>query len=172
VLQGIGEKLPFPDNSFDVVASYQVLEHVHDPARVVAEVARVLKRGGLFHFSTPNYMAFWEPHYKIFWLPLMPKWLGRVYLRLRGRQSGFLAHLNYVNPLNIRRFLRKAHFQFVDVRHKCARGKLETILNRWLGRVPGWRTLAGLVNRLVAGALFAVHTCFLNQDQEYLATKV
>ena len=171
VFRGIGEKLPFPDNSFDIVASYQVFEHVQNPADVMAEVARVLKPGGVFHFSTPNYMAFWEPHYKIFWFPLLPKPLGRLYLRLRGRKTGFLGHLNYVNPLNIRRLLRAQHLSFVDLKHKSAAAKLQQKLDRALARLPGRKTLSALLNPLAAKLLFLTHTCFLNQDQEYLATK-
>jgi ubiquinone/menaquinone biosynthesis C-methylase UbiE len=41
-----GEKLPFPDESFDLVVCLDVLEHVMDPAMVLSEVHRVLKPGG------------------------------------------------------------------------------------------------------------------------------
>jgi 2-polyprenyl-6-hydroxyphenyl methylase/3-demethylubiquinone-9 3-methyltransferase len=44
--------LPFADDSFDVVCAMDFLEHVEDPARVVAEAARVLAPGGLFFFHT------------------------------------------------------------------------------------------------------------------------
>jgi SAM-dependent methyltransferase len=42
-----GMALDFPDNSFDVVCSANVLEHVPDPARYLLECARVLKPGGI-----------------------------------------------------------------------------------------------------------------------------
>lgn len=51
---GRGESLPFPDASFDIVACCDVLEHVDDLERVIEEVARVLKAGGLFVFDTIN----------------------------------------------------------------------------------------------------------------------
>lgn len=51
---GRGEKLPFPDASFDLVACCDVLEHVDDPVQVVREVARVLKPEGVFFFDTVN----------------------------------------------------------------------------------------------------------------------
>ncbi len=46
--------LPFADASFDVVVSFQVIEHIEDDTRFVAEVHRVLKPNGRFIVSTPN----------------------------------------------------------------------------------------------------------------------
>ncbi|MFI3292678.1 MAG: class I SAM-dependent methyltransferase [Rikenellaceae bacterium] len=46
--------LPFEDEAFDCVISFQVIEHIEDDARFVAEVQRVLKKGGIFVVSTPN----------------------------------------------------------------------------------------------------------------------
>ncbi len=51
---GRGESLPFPDASFDIVCCCDVLEHVDDPARVLAEIARTLRPGGIFFFDTVN----------------------------------------------------------------------------------------------------------------------
>jgi 2-polyprenyl-6-hydroxyphenyl methylase/3-demethylubiquinone-9 3-methyltransferase len=53
-LVGQAERLPFADGSFDVVCAMDFLEHVERPAAVVAEVARVLKPGGVFFFHTFN----------------------------------------------------------------------------------------------------------------------
>jgi 2-polyprenyl-6-hydroxyphenyl methylase / 3-demethylubiquinone-9 3-methyltransferase len=46
--------MPFPDASFDVVCAMDFLEHVEEPAKAVAEMARVLKPGGTFFFHTFN----------------------------------------------------------------------------------------------------------------------
>jgi SAM-dependent methyltransferase len=46
------------DASFDVVTANMVVEHLDDPHSSFAEVARVLKRGGLFLVHTPNAKAF------------------------------------------------------------------------------------------------------------------
>jgi 2-polyprenyl-6-hydroxyphenyl methylase/3-demethylubiquinone-9 3-methyltransferase len=51
---GVGEGLPYPDNHFDAVVCVDVLEHVGDLAKVLAEVARVLKLSGLFLYDTIN----------------------------------------------------------------------------------------------------------------------
>lgn len=51
---GRGEALPYADGAFDAVVCVDVLEHVADLDRVCAEVARVLRPGGLFLFDTIN----------------------------------------------------------------------------------------------------------------------
>jgi 2-polyprenyl-6-hydroxyphenyl methylase/3-demethylubiquinone-9 3-methyltransferase len=53
-LKGVGESLPFPDDSYDVVFCCDVLEHVRDLPNVVSEIARVLKKGGVFCYDTFN----------------------------------------------------------------------------------------------------------------------
>ena len=53
-LTGTGEQLPFSDNSFDIVYCCDVLEHVRDLNMVIAEIARVLKKDGIFFFDTIN----------------------------------------------------------------------------------------------------------------------
>lgn len=50
---GVGQELPFKDNSFDVVFSHSVLEHVTDPFLCASEIERVLKPGGILYASVP-----------------------------------------------------------------------------------------------------------------------
>jgi len=50
----LDEPLPFDEASFDVVVAGELLEHLRDPHRVVADVRRVLRPGGTFVASVPN----------------------------------------------------------------------------------------------------------------------
>lgn len=51
---GVGEELPYGDGEFDAVVCVDVLEHVRDLSQTIAEIARVLKPGGVFAFDTIN----------------------------------------------------------------------------------------------------------------------
>lgn len=54
VLIGDGLRLPFADESFDAVTSFETLEHLHERSRFLGELHRVLGSGGLLLLSTPN----------------------------------------------------------------------------------------------------------------------
>jgi SAM-dependent methyltransferase len=72
-------KLPFDDQSIDMIVSDQVLEHVFDCAPVFREHARVLKPGGLAVHRFPRRYAPVEPHT---WLPFAPLSRYKWYLTL------------------------------------------------------------------------------------------
>lgn len=96
-----GEKLPYKDNTFDVVVSFHTLEHVQNVQKVLAESTRVLKRGGYLYTVVPNYGSFWEGHYGIFWIPYLPKSLAKYYVRLWGKNPEALSEYQFVNELNL-----------------------------------------------------------------------
>jgi SAM-dependent methyltransferase len=49
----VGDQIPFMENTFDLVISQAVLEHVQEPTQVVAEMIRVLKPGGKIYVEIP-----------------------------------------------------------------------------------------------------------------------
>jgi len=51
---GSGEKLPLPDDSIDVVVSFETIEHLEMQEQFVRELRRVLKPDGLLLMSSPN----------------------------------------------------------------------------------------------------------------------
>jgi SAM-dependent methyltransferase len=54
-----GSRLPFPDNTFDAVVSFQVLEHVQNAKHSIAELKRVSKPGAIFLLTAP---LLWPEH--------------------------------------------------------------------------------------------------------------
>ena len=73
-----GEHLPYPSNHFDLVLSHEVIEHVQDDALSVAEMVRVLKKGGRAIIFCPNRLYpfethghYWQGHYHFGNTPLI-----------------------------------------------------------------------------------------------------
>lgn len=117
------EKLSFPDNSFDIIYSFTVLEHVADVKKTMSEMIRVVKPGGLIYIHTPNYLSLYEGHYKVFWLPLFPKMLARIYLVARRRPTKFLASINYLTPGFFKTLLSKYKVSYKIIPHQVKMGK-------------------------------------------------
>jgi SAM-dependent methyltransferase len=107
-VRAAAERLPFPDASFDVVYCFSAIEHVASVEESVAEMARVTRAGGLIYVHTPNAWSWYEGHYKLLWAPFLPGPLGRLYLRLRGRPSDYLATLRRLTPTSLRRAFARA----------------------------------------------------------------
>ena len=81
VVQSPGERLPFPDDTFDVVFSHEVLEHVADDQACAVEMLRVTRPGGRIVVFAPNRLYpfethgfFWRGHYRFGNVPLI-NWL-------------------------------------------------------------------------------------------------
>lgn len=55
-------RLSFRDGSFDVITALDVVEHVPEPERVIAEIKRVLKDRGRFIVTVPAFKFLWSPH--------------------------------------------------------------------------------------------------------------
>lgn len=66
ILAAAGEDLPFPSDSFDLVISNEVIEHVADDRKAIREIARTLKPGGRLVLFCPNRWYPFETH-GIYW---------------------------------------------------------------------------------------------------------
>jgi ubiquinone/menaquinone biosynthesis C-methylase UbiE len=110
-LIGVGEELPFRDNSFDCVSTYQTLEHVQDLKRCLCEMVRVTKSGGGIHIRCPDYRSTYEGHYCLPWFPLFPRNWARSYLRLLGKPSLGLDTVQYVTLPRIVDLLKRQDVQ-------------------------------------------------------------
>ena len=90
-----GEALPFPDASFDLVLSDNVVDHAERPAKIVSEMTRVLAPGGLLYFTVnvhhPVYHAAARLH---------AGWQG---LGLPGEVGPFADHTVHLTPSAARR---------------------------------------------------------------------
>jgi len=78
IVLGVGEGLPFADDSFDLILSNEVLEHVADDHACAAEMARVARPGGRIVIFAPNrwypveqHGIYWRGAYKFGNIPLV-----------------------------------------------------------------------------------------------------
>lgn len=101
VHEGTLEEACFPDESFDVVFTWMVLEHVPDPVATLREVRRILKPGGMFVFSVPNFGC-WEPWF-----------FGRYWIAYELPR-----HLQHFTVPRLRRMLGEEGFKTERVLHQ------------------------------------------------------
>ncbi len=59
---GSAEHLPFPDEQFDLICAFEIIEHAPHDGAVLKEISRVLKEEEDFIFSVPLYMEYWSRH--------------------------------------------------------------------------------------------------------------
>lgn len=76
------DRLPFRANTFDLVVGADVIEHVPDPAALVAAAYRVIRPGGALWLSTPNRFSISpEPHVGLWGVGYLPRPLAEAYVR-------------------------------------------------------------------------------------------
>lgn len=117
IVCGRGEELPFFDETFDVITSITVLEHVKDIRKTISESLRVLKKHGVFYLVVPNFLSFWEGHYAVFFIPyfLSIKSIFKLYVKLRGRNAERADSINFnINPIYINNILKNEEISKVD----------------------------------------------------------
>jgi ubiquinone/menaquinone biosynthesis C-methylase UbiE len=88
--------LSFSENSFDVVNCSHIYEHVPDSKKLMSEIYRVLKPGGVCFFAAGNRFVFMEAHYKLPLLSVVPKWIAHKYIKLIKKADFYYEnHLTY-----------------------------------------------------------------------------
>ncbi len=89
-------KLPFENESFDLVSSYHVLEHVSDLRSVLYEAVRVTKRGGWLDLRAPDYRMSYDTHYCMPWPRFMPRAQAEKWTAAMGRPADGIGTFFYV----------------------------------------------------------------------------
>lgn len=87
-------KLPFPDASFDIVASFGVLEHVPKDLESMHEIRRILRPGGLFYVTFLPYPLSWTQaitrmRFNYQWRNYHDHFYSKSLVRRLAAQSGF-----------------------------------------------------------------------------------
>ncbi|MBM3120917.1 MAG: class I SAM-dependent methyltransferase [Chloroflexi bacterium] len=129
VAQAAGERLPFPDGSFDLILSHEVLEHVADDRQAMREISRLLAPGGRAVIFVPNrgypfetHGIYWRGRYRFGNVPLVnylpPRWRDRLAPHVRAYTRRELERLIVGLPLHL-------------VRTAILYGAYDNIIARW-----------------------------------------
>lgn len=139
-VRGDGCLLPVRDQAADVVFSSNVLEHVPDPMRMIDEMIRTTRPGGVVYLSFTNWYSPWGGHELSPWHYLGAGFAERRYHRRYGRKSkhrvGDSLYRLHIGPV-LRAVRSRADVEIVDARPRY--------YPRWcrpVVRVPGLREFA------------------------------
>lgn len=138
-----GGKLPFPDETFDVLIANQVFEHIAEPLSSLREIHRVLKKGGSFIAAFPTGEVWFEGHVGIYFPhflranpPLQKRYLRAV------RRLGYGYHGTKLTPE-----------QWAEHMHKVVRD--EVWYHSWRDVKAWWSNVFGEPPRSLASDYIA-----------------
>ncbi|HEY0517116.1 MAG TPA: methyltransferase domain-containing protein [Solirubrobacteraceae bacterium] len=112
---GQAEKLEFADGSFTFVAMENMLDHVQDPAAVLAEARRVLGPGGMLYVAVDTFSLLGELRFKLI---ARRRWRDTMFVR---------AHPHRFSGGEVLRLVADAGFETVRA---DAPGPVETVIGR------------------------------------------
>ena len=84
----------YAPDSFDIVTSFEVIEHINNPIEEVQNIRKILRPGGLFYFTTPNFNA-----------------IERLYLKADYNVIEYPEHLSYYTKSTIHYLLSRNGFK-------------------------------------------------------------
>lgn len=120
------EKSSFDSDFFDVITAFDVIEHVEDEDFFVKEVCRVLKKGGVFFFITPN----------------GDSWPRDIYMKLiYGRDDP--THINVKGWRHWKDLLERTGFNHIEVKGSLLHGFPPTTALR--GKLGKWSSVKPLL---------------------------
>lgn len=135
VVQGLAESLPYPDNTFDVVHTSHVFEHLEDPLLAAKEAWRVLKPGGLLFIEVPNQLDNFGFHRDMFF--------RRVSQRKRDIAS--IHHLWFFGRKTLYELYKRAAFTNIRV------------VNKHHKPFGGWRLPFSLISQGLSNLLYGTY---------------
>jgi 2-polyprenyl-3-methyl-5-hydroxy-6-metoxy-1,4-benzoquinol methylase len=84
----------YPIESFDIITSFEVMEHINNPVEEVNRFNKLLRKGGLFYFTTPNFNA-----------------IERIYLKEYYSVVSYPEHLSYYTKRTAKQLLENNGFK-------------------------------------------------------------
>ena len=99
--KGILNPANYRPNSFDMLTSFEVLEHINNPMEEIANFAKLLRKGGLVYLTTPNFNA-----------------LSRHLIGAKWNVIEYPEHLSYYTPSTLKFLFEKHGFRTLKISTK------------------------------------------------------
>jgi 2-polyprenyl-6-hydroxyphenyl methylase/3-demethylubiquinone-9 3-methyltransferase len=133
--KGTGESIPFADNTYPIVYCCDVLEHVRDLPKVIDEIYRVTKPGGVFFFDTLN-RTFIS---KLVAIKIWQEWKSTAFMPPRLHEWRM-----FIRPEELKRLLTQSGFECKEFRGTSpdvSIPKMISLLRKRAKGVIGYREL-------------------------------
>jgi len=105
----------FDNELFDVITCNQIYEHVPDANKLISEIYRLLKVGGVCYFSAANRLNLIEAHYRLPLLSIMPKPLAHFFIQVFNK--GNFYYENHFTLWGLKKLV-SIKFEIVDYTKK------------------------------------------------------
>lgn len=116
-LNNIDEQLPFDDNTFDIITSSLVLEHIVNPDFYYSEAARLLKPGGVCFFNFPHRLKPYDTHSRCWFIHYFPKNIRKILWDIFSRQGGtYLNNHLYLRTVSTHKRIALKYFKVAENR--------------------------------------------------------
>ncbi|MBM77813.1 MAG: hypothetical protein CL846_04970 [Crocinitomicaceae bacterium] len=83
---------------FDIITSFEVLEHINNPIEELSNFYKILRKGGLVYLTTPNFNS-----------------ISRYYLKSNYNVITYPEHLSYYTPKTIKYLFKKLNFKTLKI---------------------------------------------------------
>ena len=117
-VQGNISNLPFPDDTFDLITSNMVFEHLDNPRSQLKEISRILKSGGKLIFHTPNILS-----YTTIMARICPEFIKNkiiYFLQGREKENVFRTYYRINSPSKIVDMARSSGFNVSKIKMICS----------------------------------------------------
>lgn len=105
------KKLPYQDNTFDIVTATEVIEHLEDFRAILREIHRILKSGGVCVLSTPNILNL-NSRLRNLWFGF-DELMGPLPINSRKIES-CAGHINPISIFYVMHALHEINFRKID----------------------------------------------------------
>ncbi|MFH0896175.1 MAG: class I SAM-dependent methyltransferase [Bacteroidota bacterium] len=94
IKEGELKETDFEINSFDIITSFEVIEHINNPHKELDSISNLLREGGLFYCTTPNFNS-----------------ISRRRLKAAFKYIGYPMHLSYFTKKTLNKAIREHNFK-------------------------------------------------------------